>query len=337
MTPRDGVIGLVLTKRNIAIYETPGGKQECPDGLQHTNMENYRQQFPTEAERFAWEAKHSYMTNRGPNGENIFYNPTVAKDVLPFNDAKGNTAIGLNLDGKADANDFTSPEGVTGIDNQLYRVVGCIGGLRTKGVIAEVSNSELRLSQFNRILLEISGVDDLKNDNDVVVTTWRGLDPLTEDSARNVVPGTTQRIDMTRGARFIHRLKGKIVDGVLITEPGTVVLPSEQAGGSYTEQTIRDMRLQLKLTSAGAEGLLGGYVDVEEWWFEFSRVWGAGQIADITGWSPNATYEALRRFADAYPDPKTGANTSISAGYTVKFSPVFIVHPPGAARRVATR
>ncbi|MCH8073396.1 MAG: hypothetical protein IIA09_15765, partial [Proteobacteria bacterium] len=40
---------------------------------------------------------------------------------------------------------------------------------------------------------------------------------------------------------------------------------------------------------------------------------------------------ALRRLADAYPDPETGANTAISTALDVKLTQVFIVHPPGEA------
>ena len=84
---------------------------------------------------------------------------------------------------------------------------------------------------------------------------------------------------------------------------------------------------------------MGGYLNVEDWWLQFSKTWGAGLIADVGGWSPNATYEALHRFADAAPDPKTGANTEISADYAVKFVPIFIVRPaaPATPRQTASR
>ena len=40
------------------------------------------------------------------------------------------SAIGLNLDGKVGPNDFIGPEGEKGIDNQLYRVLGCVAHFR---------------------------------------------------------------------------------------------------------------------------------------------------------------------------------------------------------------
>jgi hypothetical protein len=85
--------------------------------------------------------------------------------------------------------------------------------------------------------------------------------------------------------------------------------------------------LRLTLSSTGAEGLLASYVDVESWWLNFSKTWSAGLIADITGWSAPTIYQALRRFADADPDPKTDAYTAISTAYKVQFVRTFIAHP----------
>jgi hypothetical protein len=336
--PAGGVIGFVMSSWYFALYETPGGKEECPDGLQYSHIENYKAQFPTDADRTAFEHRFSYYTNRGPNGENVFYNPTTVQDLLPMREVHGKTAIGLNLDGKIGPNDFVSPEGEPGIDNQLYRVLGCIGGERSKGVIAENGNENLRTSAFNRILLEITGVHSLSDDDSVDVTIYRGLDPLILDSSRNAVPLTTQRIDTRRGARFVHHLKGKIVGGVLTTEPQDVLLPWEQQSGTLTERSFQQMRLRLKLTPNGASGLMGAYHDVEEWWLSFSKIWGSGEIADISGWSAPTVYAALHRYADARPDPQTGQNTAISAAYKVEFVRAFIVHPPSALQtKVAVR
>jgi len=38
-------------------------------------------------------------------------------------------------------------------------------------------------------------------------------------------------------------------------------------------------------------------------------------------------YAALRRLADAYPDPETGTNTAISSAVEVTLTQVYIVHP----------
>ncbi len=88
------------------------------------------------------------------------------------------------------------------------------------------------------------------------------------------------------------------------------------------------MRLELQLTPTGAEGLIAGYADVDTWYKQLIRNDSThhlsnGQISGIS------LYKALRRLADAYPDPETGANTAISTALDVKLTQVFIVHPPG--------
>ena len=87
---------------------------------------------------------------------------------------------------------------------------------------------------------------------------------------------------------------------------------------------FRDMRLQLKLSPEGAEGLLAGYADIDSWYFQLIRNDSThhlsnGQISGIS------LYRALRRLADAYPDPETGANTAISTALDVKMSQVYIL------------
>jgi hypothetical protein len=92
------------------------------------------------------------------------------------------------------------------------------------------------------------------------------------------------------------------------------------------------MRLVLELSPTGAQGLLAGYADIDTWYRQLIRNDSThhlsnGQISGIS------LYKALRRFADAYPDPKTGANTAISTALDAKFTQVFIQHPQGDAAK----
>src|SRR3546814_7343217 len=60
-------------------------------------------------------------------------------------------------------------------------------------------------------------------------------------------------------------MKGRIANGVLTTEPiHDLVIPWMNLGVP-TFQLIRDMRLQLRLASTGAQGLIAGYADVDTW------------------------------------------------------------------------
>ena len=341
--PPSKTIGLVIGDFAFGLYQSPNGKVECPDGVQHKQAENYAALYPTPEARKAREAAFGYYTNRGPNGENAFYFPKANDDPLPFRDAHGPTAIGLNLDGDATGQgagnsvpheNFTSPDGEAGIDNQLYRVLGCMSGWRKGGVIEGTITSYLRSDTRARLLLEITGVDDEQNDDDVTVTTYRGRDPIGIDSKDRLIPWLSQRIDNRAGARYINHLKGKIVDGVLITEPTDVRLPSYDRPSVFADRNLKQMRLRLKLTPDGAEGLMGGYYDVEDWYQTYARSWGGYVLADISGWSGPATYQAVRRFADYRPAGSQTA-TAISAGYTVGFTRVFILHDPAEGRQAA--
>jgi len=100
-------------------------------------------------------------------------------------------------------------------------------------------------------------------------------------------------------------------------------LPWAVQPGVPLEQRIYGMRLRLKLTGTTAEGLLGGYHDVERWWLGFSKSWGRGLVADISGFSAPSLYKALHKYADGRPDPQTGANTAISMA-TKSSSPAFL-------------
>lgn len=335
---KPGVIGLVMGEWRFALHETPGGKQECPEGFHFDLTANYNAEYPTPEARKAREERYGYYTNRGPNGENVFYHPTTHRDLLPFRAVHGGTAIGLNLDGEAEGkgagsslphDNFTSPSGERGIDNQLYRVIGCTPGWRVGGGIVGPVSLYIRSENYARVLLEITGVDNELNDADVTVALYRGLDGVAVDSRNRLVPWLSQRIDSKYGRRFMSRFKGRIVDGVLTTEPTDVRLPFLERPIIVGDRLIHQMRLRLKLTPDGAEGMLGGYADLDNWYLMYAKTWGAHKVADIEGWDGPATYEALHRFAD-YRDPKTGAVTGISAAYEVGFTRAFIVHTPPA-------
>jgi hypothetical protein len=149
-----------------------------------------------------------------------------------------------------------------------------------------------------------------------------------------VLPGGTQRIDIKWGKRLIQQTKGHIKEGVLTTIPTAEMVIPWQNLSVPSFQLIRDMRLQLKISPTGAQGLLAGYADVDTWYRQLIRNDSThhlsnGQISAIS------LYKALRRFADAYPDPKTGANTAISTALDAKFTQVFIQHPQGEAAKKA--
>ncbi len=326
VAPRDGAIGYVMTNLFWSVYQTPDAKEECPEGFNDGPREQFEVLFP--------DTKKRTVVDTQLQQEIETWHPTAEPDSLPFHEIDGPFSFVLNLDGEVGPNDFTHPDGEEGIDNEVYRAVGCIIGFRgPDGVEVIFQDKAIADRRYNRTMIELTGVEDLTNDDEVTVTIYRGLDRLlTDATGLKVMSGGSQRIDTRWGAKLIRQTRGKIVDGVLTTEPiAEVVIPWMNLGVP-TFQIIRDMRYQLELTPTGAAGLVAGYADVDTWYKQLIRNDSThhlsnGQISGIS------LYKALRRLADAYPDPETDANTAISTALDVKLTQVFIVHPQGETAR----
>ena len=320
---QNGKIGYAMTNKNWAVYQTPDGKAECPNGLNDGPREQFDKLYPRDK-------KHTYVqTQLDREGEVWVPEKTPETHGLPFHEPQGKIGIGLNLDGKVDAEDFTSPDGkVTGIDNQIYRAFGCVASYRgPDGSYRHFVESYMQQYKYNRFLLELTGVDNLTSDPDVTVTIYRGLDALLLDSAGNFIAGGTQRADHRWGRDFIKSTKGKIVDGVLTTTPIDIYIPETLARGA-PKQFVRDWRVELRLTEDGAEGLMGGYLDIERLQNNLAQNW-ATHFRSYGQESIPSEYRSFIKNADAYPG-EDGKNAFISSAWQIKFKQAFIVHPPAA-------
>lgn len=332
--PADGRIGYVLTDRHWAIYETEDGAAECPEGLNLGPREQFSRQFPMNDGQ-----ELTVVETRLLREGRQWHPTTVEEDPFPFYAAQSEQAPGLDLDGAQDERDFRSIDGqADGIDNQMYRVIGCIAHYRDGGIIRHFENKFAQQYNDNRWIIELTEVDDLANDDDVTVNIYRGMDDLlTDASGEAFIAGATQRVDVRWGRRYMGQTSGEIVDGVLVTEPiDTIRIPWSSTFDTSGYQVFRGLRLQIELGSDGAEGLLGGYADVEAFNHQLNTHWSThhqsyGQLSSAS------QYHALRRHADGYPDPETGANTAISAAIRVKMTRVAVLHPEDELQTVAGR
>ena len=152
-------IGLVLTTELPGHWETPDSKEECPDGLQYTDKDNWDALSESVREERANNFGHRY--HRGPNGENSTAVPWAIKDPLPFRESQSKIGVGFNLDGTNDGSatsqtcahqKFQSPDGSRVVDNQLYRVLGCTTGWRVGGAAAGYRMMEFPQYPQNRSL-----------------------------------------------------------------------------------------------------------------------------------------------------------------------------------------
>ena len=319
---KDGTIGYVLTNEHWGVYQGADLKTQCPEGLNDGPREQFKVLYPDN-----WEKRPLLGTQLAR--ESAVWFPTTWKETLPFHEGSGKIAIGMNLDDKVGPNDFISPDGEQGIDNQLYRAIGCIDSYRgPDGDLYFGVNRYLQDRNFNRTIIELTGVETLANSSDVIVTIYRGLDPLLTDATGNdFIPGGTQRLDLRWGKQFIQHFHGKIVAGILTTNAADMIIPAPAAFEATTIQTIHGARFRLKLTPDKAEGLMAGYADVEGFYYQLNKAWSTHLLSYGHISSPSL-YKALRRLADGYPDPTTGANTAISSALEVKFVQVYIQHPP---------
>ena len=259
------------------------------------------------------------------------------------------SAWGFNLDGldstanDAAANtcthqDLAGMNGERGIDNQFYRVVGCVDGYQSSGHANSFATE--MLSGSWGILITLSGVDDLQNDDDVEVGFFANADPITLSAAREPLAYATYSIH--EDARFHAKTRGRIAGGVLITDPVDVRF-RKVVNAMYLDRPLLDARATLTLSEQGTlEGYLGGYTPVEELYdveFAFrTAVTASGKPGDPglierssrgrsqnLHYTCNGVYHALYEFADGHPDPETGRCKSISTQYRLKAIPAFVV------------
>jgi hypothetical protein len=315
-------IGYVMTHRQWSVHTTPGAKQECPHGVNDGEREQFKILHP--------DGQTHTLLDTQLRWEGETWHPTVTPEPYPFHVVEGTISKGLNLDGRVDADDFTSPDGEKGIDNQLYRAIGCLAGYNNpQPYMTFFEENAMRRNNYNRVLIEITDVDDLTNDDDVTVTTYRGLDNLFNDaSGANFLPGGTQRVDARWGKEFISSFKGVIQDGVLTTAPGELRLPLAIAFDSIGVHSIRGAVFKLRLTDKHADGMIAGYADARGWYHQINTGWSThhqnyGQVSSPSLW------RAFMRLADGYPD-SSGQNTALSAAMDVRFAQVYIVHPEKA-------
>jgi len=321
--PPGGEIGYVFTDLFWSVYQTEDAS-ECPRGFNDGPREQFAALYP--------EPGRLDVASTQLAQEIATWHPTTEPDGFPFYTVEGPYAYGLDLDGENSPDDFEHPDGTTGIDNAVYRAVGCIIGFRgPDGVEHIFQRKAIKDEAYNRMMINLTGVDSLADDDSVTVTVYRGRDELlTDATGENIMPGGTQRVDRRWGEPLIRETPGRIENGVLTTKPiDELVIPWQNLQVPSIHR-IRDARFELRLDGTGAEGLLAGYADVDTWYYQLIRNDSThhlanGQISAIS------LYKALRRLADAYPE--TGDNTAISTALDVRMTQVHIVDAEGAGAR----
>lgn len=229
----------------------------------------------------------------------------------------GKVAAGINLDGKTGKDDFSGTDGGTGVDNQLWRAVGCIKPFRESSERANAKKTFM--SARAPTLIEVRGVDSLADDPDVTVNIYPAADPLEANGRGEALAGLTFATDPDPKLRAsVH---GRIVNGVLTTDPVDIIL-------NYKEQIVdaprafRAARIQAKLKPDGIEGGIYGYYTLASYWASIEQMTQNG--ANLTGVSCPGVWRAINKLADGYRDPATGKFTAISSAYSFLGTRAFV-------------
>ncbi|MDX2224322.1 MAG: hypothetical protein SFV21_16345 [Rhodospirillaceae bacterium] len=334
-----GRLGFVIESWKTAIYETEY-MEECPEGVAIGNDEIWFNGLSREQKELATKGgtlqvldlprrPQSYL--RGPNGEDVCWSPTSVVDP-PMRIVGGRYSYGLNLDGNTDGaatpktcahENFVGVDGTPGVDNQLYRLMGCVYGYRDKGYLEHHANRERQDESKGIILIDVSGVDDARNDDAVSVTFYLSATNLHFDTLGRIVPYASY--EAVRG-RYGQTVPGRIVDGVIETQTGDMTLPI-YGNDAATDMVFKDFSIRIEPSEDGtrAAGMWAGYHPVDSFWDHIVKV---QHNAPVGQYDCPAMFVAAHELADGYPDPVTGQCTALSSAFHFEAVAAFVISPP---------
>jgi hypothetical protein len=342
--------GYVVSWFHLATYSQDG---DCPDGLNPPADVMFRQiltrlgKTPAEIDALFdnfpnGKAIRPVVINRGRiDGKpvNVYQNPTSEPDP-EVKTVKGRFAYGFNLDGKVEPGDFTDPEtGEAGVDNQLFRALGCF---RTERAMPPARPTypaiqwDMTRDQMPAWVIEIAGIergpDGRIRDGDVEIGFHRATGPITRNAAGD--PQADMTYEVTPNPRWRNAVHGHIRNGRLMTDIFDFTMSDDPF--AVPEYTIKRARIRLSFNPDGTvKGILGGYQPWKPIYVSFG-VPGATNEFNLSIDVPGIYY-ALRKLADADPDPATGQNTAISAAFTIEAVPAFVVDGANAKTAAGER
>ena len=353
-------LGFFVTQFAIAMHYGDFAS-DCPDGLSPTTDEGYLlTQSPGERARLlkpenALELEHKWKVEytTGPNGEDICRNPRSFLDDLrhPVHKlVQSKVSYGMNLDGDSDGaptsmtcrhENFAGVDGEAGVDNQMYRIMGCAKAWRGSpefgGDMAIKYNAYMKDGLHN-YLIELRGVNDRQNDPEIEVGIFSTEDKSLLSGAGEHLP--FQTFAVTQNPRWRHVVRGRIEDGIIRTDTvDTLTLNWFSAlngpFGAANEYEFHRAQLKLELKPDGTlKGILGAYLPLEATSAQ-ARNGGKG-VATNGNRNCASEYKSMAVYADGFPDPKTGQCTMISMANDIAAIPAFVLHPgPSPAKTAA--
>ena len=314
----------ITVKRREQTKLPPGFDTSLPMTLERAKEIAAYNGFPKDRGRPSWGGKE-VVYNSCSNPEDF---PQLAKGHQIY---KGKVAAGMNLDGKNGAEDFVGLDGTKGVDNQLWRAMGCVKSFRDDTLPSNVKSTIL--SAIAPTIVEVRDIDDIRNDPDVTVHVYAGVETLTRDGKGDPLAGFT--FTPRPETRFHSTVRGRITDGVLLTDPVDLRLQFKEQVVLDMEREMRGMRIRaIFKPNGGIEGSLNGYVPVANFWQYMEQR--TIESSYPSGYSCPAVHKVIDQLADGYRDPKTGRYTAISSSYNFVGVRAFLMQPTQTAANEVT-
>jgi hypothetical protein len=310
--------------------------KDCPAGTATTP--GWKVQFQTawrdpEAIKYYLDAENRpdgirVMRWRGPNLEDVWAHPTAGPDLHVLPAVTWNQGLGFDLDGKVKDTDFTSPDGVKGIDNNYYRAAGCWVSYRGAPYHSQRGigiNGYMRDGLYT-IVMVLSGDKDPMNDDAATLAIYQSKDKIIKDNQGQVAHDASYSILPTTRTQSL--VKVKVSNGYIETTEAQEIRIRDEAWNSAIPDQLQltggKLRFRMK-EDGGLEGYFGGY---QSWKALYKKqAIPARDTESNQGLDMPTFYYQLERYADADPDPVTGKNRRISAAYRLRAVPAFVLTP----------
>jgi hypothetical protein len=152
------------------------------------------------------------------------------------------------------------------------------------------------------------------------------------DAQNRMVPYAS--LSVTDKKKYITHGKGRIVDGVILSDPIPLVALQYHFGGPFmNEFKIHRTRVRIEPGADGhAKGMVAGYLELED----IGPNEKTGQYnAEMVGYDCPSFMQARAHWADGDKDPTTGVCKSISSAWEMNLVSAFIIHPEPAEKTAA--
>jgi hypothetical protein len=321
-------------------------KEDCPEGL-NPRVEGLFLRIlrdmgkaPAEIEKLMENVSRNFddiATDRGKiDGKpaNIYLYPTSAPDPH-IKTGQGKIGFGFNLDGKVDDSDYTDPETQEkGVDNQLTRVFACFESMRGNPTGRGTWPTMMWDSPRDTTpawLVQISGIDNYENDDEVYIGMYRALRPVLRNAIGEAQPSMTFQVDPS--PRMQNYVRARIKDGMITSDVFDFFLIADPY--IQPDFTFKKARVRFKFDAAGGlNGYIGGYTTVAGAYM--GQAAGEAGIEAFNAVDVPGIYYALQRLSDGEVDPQTGKREWISATYRIEAVPAFFKVPQDSVPKQQT-